>query len=132
MKLNYFFASRHVVECDMQYAVKLNVISELLLRPNIVRCRSKNVKFCDVWTGQYCTFAKDKDTGDIYAWGLNNYYQLGKTFVMTLHGSHGAGSIKWVLFHSNQRCSIHKIECVVHKLQNMTFYRNSVSLWSLA
>jgi len=37
------------------------------------------VKFCDVWTGQYCTYAKAKDTGDIYAWGLNNYFQLGKT-----------------------------------------------------
>lgn len=50
---------------------------ELLLHPSMVRCQSRHIKFCDIWTGQYCTFAKVKDTGDIYAWGLNNYYQLG-------------------------------------------------------
>jgi len=56
-----------------------NIVSEMLLCPNVVKCKSRHVKFCDIWTGQYCTFAKAKDTGDIYAWGLNNYYQLGKT-----------------------------------------------------
>ena len=24
------------------------------------------------------TYAKEKNTGEIYSWGLNNYYQLGK------------------------------------------------------
>ena len=23
------------------------------------------------------TYAKEKNTGEIYSWGLNNYYQLG-------------------------------------------------------
>jgi len=58
-----------------------NSISEMLLQPKVVHCKARSVKFCDIWTGQYCTFAKAKDTGDIYAWGLNNYYQLGKTNV---------------------------------------------------
>ncbi|GFU18988.1 regulator of chromosome condensation [Nephila pilipes] len=31
----------------------------------------------DVWTGSYCTFLKAKDTGLIYAFGLNNYNHLG-------------------------------------------------------
>jgi len=57
---------------------RLCVISEKLLCPSIVRCKSRHIKFCDIWTGQYCTFAKAKDTGDVYAWGLNNYYQLGE------------------------------------------------------
>merc|ERR1719204_1733708 len=34
-------------------------------------------KFSDVWAGQYSSYAKEKETGDIYAWGLNNYSQLG-------------------------------------------------------
>ena len=35
------------------------------------------MKFSDVWTGTYVTFVKEKEKGEIYAWGLNNYYQLG-------------------------------------------------------
>jgi len=65
------------------------VTSELLLHPSVVRCRSRHVKFCDIWTGQYCTFAKAKDTGDIYAWGLNNYYQLGNCGCMSFMGRIG-------------------------------------------
>lgn len=30
-----------------------------------------------VWTGSYATFARAKDTGLIYVFGLNNYNQLG-------------------------------------------------------
>lgn len=33
-------------------------------------------RFDDVWAGTYVSFAKSTK-GDIYAWGLNNYYQLG-------------------------------------------------------
>ena len=33
---------------------------------------------CDVWTGQYVTYTRAKDTGEIFAWGLNNYFQLGE------------------------------------------------------
>ena len=62
----------------------LSVVSELLLNPSVVTCKSRRIKFCDIWTGQYCTFAKEKDKGEIYAWGLNNYYQLGKTVVFQL------------------------------------------------
>jgi len=58
-----------------------NVVSELLLSANIVRFQLSHIKCCDIWTGQYCTFAKAKDTGDIYAWGLNDYCQLGKTIL---------------------------------------------------
>jgi len=48
-----------------------------LLDPGLVKCRARKTKFSDIWTGQYCTYAKAAGTGDIYAWGLNNYYQLG-------------------------------------------------------
>lgn len=47
-----------------------------------VRCMKhgsrKRAQFSDIWAGQYVTFAKEKETGEIYAWGLNNYFQLGK------------------------------------------------------
>uniref|UniRef100_A0A0B6Z548 RCC1-like domain-containing protein n=1 Tax=Arion vulgaris TaxID=1028688 RepID=A0A0B6Z548_9EUPU len=54
---------------------------DLILTPGRVKVKRyksrKLAQFSDVWTGQYMTFAKDKDNGDIYAWGLNNYFQLG-------------------------------------------------------
>ena len=57
---------------------------DTILNAGLVRCKKyktrKMAKFSDVWTGQYMTFAKEKETGDIYAWGLNNYYQLGQLF----------------------------------------------------
>ena len=47
-----------------------------------VRCKKhgsrKRATFSDIWAGQYVTFAKEAESGDIYSWGLNNYYQLGK------------------------------------------------------
>jgi len=52
---------------------------DLILKPDVVRCKinKKNQpKFTDIWTGQYTSYAKDSD-GNIHAWGLNNYYQLG-------------------------------------------------------
>ncbi|BFZ00162.1 hypothetical protein BsWGS_03200 [Bradybaena similaris] len=54
---------------------------DVILSPGRVRVKQyrsrKLAQFSDVWTSQYTTFAKDKETGDIYSWGLNNYYQLG-------------------------------------------------------
>ncbi|GFN79071.1 regulator of chromosome condensation-like [Plakobranchus ocellatus] len=54
---------------------------DVLLRPGRVRVKRyhsrKLAQFSDVWAGPYVTFAKEKETGDIYAWGLNNYFQLG-------------------------------------------------------
>ncbi|XP_067929911.1 regulator of chromosome condensation-like [Watersipora subatra] len=37
---------------------------------------NRKPKFDDIWAGTYVSFAKSTN-GDIYAWGLNNYYQLG-------------------------------------------------------
>ncbi|KAI9556936.1 hypothetical protein GHT06_016730 [Daphnia sinensis] len=37
----------------------------------------KRVVIDSVWTGSYATFARAKDTGLIYVFGLNNYNQLG-------------------------------------------------------
>ena len=49
--------------------------------PSIVRCLRHKTRrrafFSDIWAGQYATYAQEKETGDMYAWGLNNYYQLG-------------------------------------------------------
>ncbi|KAK7501483.1 hypothetical protein BaRGS_00007287, partial [Batillaria attramentaria] len=54
---------------------------DTILNASLVRCKKyrtrRLAKFSDVWTGQYMTFAQEKETADIYAWGLNNYYQLG-------------------------------------------------------
>ncbi len=52
--------------------------SEYILEPAVVHFRKRKARFSDVWCGQYHTFAKDRDTNEVYAWGLNNYYQLGK------------------------------------------------------
>jgi len=37
----------------------------------------KMVTFDDVWAGGLASFARAKETGDVYAFGLNNYNQLG-------------------------------------------------------
>lgn len=47
-----------------------------LLSPGLIECKIK--QFSDIWAGTYCTFAKEFPTGNIYAFGLNNYYQIGK------------------------------------------------------
>ena len=49
----------------------------LLLTPSKIYCKKAKTKFCDIWTGQYVTFVKAANTGEIYAFGLNNYFQLG-------------------------------------------------------
>ena len=74
----------------MQGYVQLSFyLSDTILNAGLVRCKKhktrKLAKFSDIWTGQYMTFAKEKETGDIYAWGLNNYYQLGEYSVYVLY-----------------------------------------------
>lgn len=50
-----------------------------LLTPDLVEFKvSKKLLFNDIWAGQYCTFAKEHNTGEIYVFGLNNYHQLGQ------------------------------------------------------
>ena len=49
---------------------------EFFLTPARVTCRKRSAQFVDVWTGTYTTYAKE-ESGKVYAWGLNNYYQLG-------------------------------------------------------
>lgn len=52
---------------------------ELLLTPGVVSFKvTKKLLFQDIWAGLYCTFAKEQQHGDIYVFGLNNYYQIGK------------------------------------------------------
>ncbi|XP_033328633.2 regulator of chromosome condensation 1 [Megalopta genalis] len=49
-----------------------------LLVPGLVKFHiKKKLEFGDIWAGTYCTFAKEHNTGDIYVFGLNNYYQIG-------------------------------------------------------
>lgn len=54
---------------------------DLILSPGRVKVKRNKTRklatFSNMWTGQYMTFAQDRENGDIYAWGLNNYYQLG-------------------------------------------------------
>lgn len=42
----------------------------------------------DVWAIGYGTFVKSFSKGDIYAWGLNNYSQLGIECVQYTNYSH--------------------------------------------
>ncbi|CAK9799704.1 Regulator of chromosome condensation [Anthophora plagiata] len=49
-----------------------------LLNPGLVEFKvTKKLEFDDIWAGTYCTFAKEYQKGDIYVFGLNNYYQIG-------------------------------------------------------
>uniref|UniRef100_A0A182QFE8 RCC1-like domain-containing protein n=1 Tax=Anopheles farauti TaxID=69004 RepID=A0A182QFE8_9DIPT len=48
-----------------------------LLQPGIVTRRGKMVTADAIWATTYCTFYKDFQTGRIFAFGLNNYCQLG-------------------------------------------------------
>lgn len=50
---------------------------EALLTPAKVYFKKRHTKYSDIWTGQYVTYCEVKGTGEIFAWGLNNYYQLG-------------------------------------------------------
>lgn len=47
-----------------------------LLEPGLVKAR--NVNFIDaIWTTTYSTFVRNRANGSVYAFGLNNYNQLG-------------------------------------------------------
>lgn len=49
-----------------------------LLQPGLVN--SRFLKFIDaIWTTTYCTFVRNRTNGTIYAFGLNNYNQMGIT-----------------------------------------------------
>lgn len=58
----------------------------MLLHPQVVRFRKARglppPKFSDIFCGSYHTLAFTKDQG-VYAWGLNNYGQLGTNDVKT-------------------------------------------------
>ena len=55
-------------------------VSAQLLLPAIVNFTPLRLKleFDNIWAGTYCTFAREKQKGNIYVFGLNNYNQLGK------------------------------------------------------
>ncbi|XP_050082790.1 regulator of chromosome condensation [Anopheles aquasalis] len=48
-----------------------------LLRPDIVTLRGRAVEANAIWATTYCTFYRDPQKERIYAFGLNNYCQLG-------------------------------------------------------
>lgn len=53
-------------------------MSHLLEPGKIIFNRRPKYVFVDVWATSHCTFAKEKTKG-IFAFGLNNYNQLGKS-----------------------------------------------------
>jgi len=57
---------------------------QYILNPKQVRDKKKGLKFKDVFCGSYSTFAVAQD-GPVYAWGLNNYGQLGTGDLETLY-----------------------------------------------
>ena len=44
--------------------------------------RRKAVLFDEVWAGGLGTFVRDKASGDIYGFGLNNYNQMGELLII--------------------------------------------------
>lgn len=48
-----------------------------LLQPGVVTLRGKKVLADAIWASTYCTFFRDRNTAKIFAFGLNNYCQLG-------------------------------------------------------
>lgn len=56
---------------------------QYILNPKQVR-NKKKLKFKDIFCGSYSTFAVSQD-GGVYAWGLNNYGQLGTGDLETLY-----------------------------------------------
>lgn len=58
---------------------------QYILNPKQVRDRRRGLKFKDVFCGSYSTFALAQD-GAVFAWGLNNYGQLGTGDVETQYG----------------------------------------------
>lgn len=55
-------------------------ITAQLLAPGEIKMKvTFRLKFVDIWTGSYNTFAKDSE-GNIHVFGLNNYKQMGKLF----------------------------------------------------
>lgn len=55
---------------------------EVMLSPGLVpgKLGRKVVKFERVWATTYCTFAR-ATTGEIFGCGLNNFAQLGESFM---------------------------------------------------
>lgn len=82
---------------------------ERLLIPKNVRLRSKGsgkVKFTDVFSGAYCTFAISKE-GHIYGFGLSNYHQLGTPGTSSCYSAHKLSAFKnsgksWTKFSGGQ------------------------------
>lgn len=52
-------------------------IDQLLVPAPVNFQRRLKVEADEIWAGTYCTFVKDKLKGHVYAFGLNNYNQLG-------------------------------------------------------
>lgn len=48
-----------------------------LLQPELVMIKMGKVEVDAIWTTTYCTFIREKDTNNVYGFGLNNYNQLG-------------------------------------------------------
>lgn len=59
------------------------ICTDQLLIPALVKFNIKSkLVFDAIWTGAYCTFAREKDRNNIYVFGLNNYRQLGLCLVL--------------------------------------------------
>ncbi|XP_076058734.1 regulator of chromosome condensation 1 [Oratosquilla oratoria] len=83
---------------------------EILLTPQPIKVfkSRKLVLFDHVWAGGYTTFARAKDSGDVYGFGLNNYCQLGDDDTNTKFQPHLLKEFrgrKWEFFSSGQHHS---------------------------
>lgn len=48
-----------------------------LLTPGVIKRKAQNFKANAIWATPFCVFMRERSKGDIYAFGLNNYNQLG-------------------------------------------------------
>lgn len=83
--------SRQKKLCDFYHFndnLLLFLFVEYILKPGKVhfkKPKGHKTVFSDVWAGTYDTFVQLKETGEIYGWGLNNYYQLGTEDLLLLN-----------------------------------------------
>lgn len=78
---------------------------QYILNPKQIRDKKRGLKFKDIFCGSYSTFAVAQD-GSIYAWGLNNYGQLGTGDLETLYAPTKVESLMSLNLDSDKSVSI--------------------------
>lgn len=80
-------------QCD---SIKTN--RSQFLRPEVVKFEDANVNIEKIWAGHWCSYALSTN-GHLYAWGLNNRFQLGFNNNHSINQENGhSGTFQGILF----------------------------------